>query len=720
MTFYRPTIGIAFAVTLLAACASPHERTRAPAPLAVPAKPQYVQADPIVDNSAQPTDLVQSATPRVDMPSSASVSLGSGEMLPPMPDTPVRINVQDLPITVLANEVFNNILGLNLNIDPQVAQLQELVTLNTQENLRPIELFRLTRQVLAEYGVSVEFEGGLVQLRMAAQGTSATPPLVVSGRALPSVPTSHRPVFQLIELEVVRSGDAVRWLTTLFGQELRITEETARNAILLQGRPSQVRQAIEALRVFDRPLMRGRVSTRLEPVFMTADELSNRLTEVLNLQGYSANRSAGSPASVIVLPIAAANSVIVFATSQDTLNYAVSWARELDRPSQHAGSESMFYYQVRNTKAIDIASVLTNSLQGTTANTPAATAEAGTAGGAPSQGAAAVRTAPGSSILVDEPRNALIFQGDPAQWERMLGLIRQMDRAPRQVMIEVTIAEVTLNDDLEYGLSWFAKNGWGRFDGSIYSGSGSGGNNPGPSGGLTYLVDVAGQNRLALTALASDNRVSILSTPRLLVKSGSEASIDVGTEVPTVTMTTTSNQQTDGNTNLLQSIQYRKTGVILNIKPTVYSDDRIDLEISQEVSEALPLNSDSTAGSPSIFNRSLNTSLSLRDGGSVVMAGLISTSNTNTESGIPFIKDVPVLGNLFKSQTVKQAKTELVLLIIPYIVESQDQATELSRVVADRFDLLDLEEALPVQPPGPVLPPQRPPAPLLLSPPISD
>lgn len=90
MTFYRPTIGIAFAVTLLAACASPHERTRAPAPLAVPAKPQYVQADPIVDNSAQPTDLVQSATPRVDMPSSASVSLGSGEMLPPMPDTPER------------------------------------------------------------------------------------------------------------------------------------------------------------------------------------------------------------------------------------------------------------------------------------------------------------------------------------------------------------------------------------------------------------------------------------------------------------------------------------------------------------------------------------------------------------------------------------------------------------------------------------------------------
>src|SRR5690606_24108614 len=123
---------------------------------------------------------------------------------------------------------------------------------------------------------------------------------------------------------------------------------------------------------------------------------------------------------------------------------------------------------------------------------------------------------------------------------------------------------------------------------------------PGASGGgLTYLLDVAGQNRAALTAFANDNRVSILSTPRLLVKSGNEANIDVGTEVPTVTMTTTSNQHTEGSTYLLQSIQYRKTGITLKIQPTVYSDDRIDLDISQEVSEALPMDDGATANSPS-------------------------------------------------------------------------------------------------------------------------
>lgn len=720
----RPTFYLVAALTCLVGCTTPFRQTEVPAPLGIPPKNNIVSSAPIVGSEPQPTSLRQMPTPRLDMPGSASVNLESGEQLPSLPEMPVRINVQDLPLTVLANEVFNSILGLNLNIDPQVAALEDLVTLNTQENLRPIELFRLTRQVLAEYGVAVEFEGGLVQLRLAPQGSSAIPPLIVSGRALPNVPVSHRPIFQLVELEVVRSGDAVRWLTTLFGTELKVTEETARNAILINGRPSQVRQAIEALRVFDRPLMRGRVSTRLEPAFLSADELSNRLTEVLNLQGYSANRSAGSPASIIVLPIAAANSVIIFATGRETLEYAVSWARELDRPAQHAGSESMFYYQVKNTKATDLATVLTSSMQQTQNAAAASTpSPAPGPGGAPSPAPVSVRGAGGASIMVDEPRNALIYQGDPAQWERMLKLIQQMDRAPRQVMIEVTIAEVLLDDDLNYGLSWFAKNGWGRFDGRIYGGAGSGGTQ-GPSGsGLSYLIDVAGQNRLALNAFAQDRRVSILSTPRLLVKSGSEANIDVGTEVPIVTMTTTSNQQTDGNTNLLQSIQYRKTGVILNIKPTIYSEDRIDLDISQEVSEAQPLEANSTANSPSIFNRSLNTSLSLRDGGSVVMAGLIRSNSSDVDSGIPFIKDVPLLGNLFKSRSIVKNRTELVLLIVPYIVESQEQATELSQAVLQRFDLLDLDQALgplepevrvPLQPsypsPSPLRVPEAPPA----------
>lgn len=708
---------LALGLTLLCGCATPQTKVQVPATLPLPAKPaDSTDAMQVGGDNAAPVrrKLEQSKTPSFDQADSAVAGQNADQQLPPMRAAPVSINVQGVPVQVFANEVFGNLLGLTVSIDPAVAALAELVTLDTSKNLQPRELYLVARQVLADYGVAVNVEGKVVRVSMATAGVSAIPPLVVSGRALPQVPISHRPVFQLVELEVVRSGDGARWLTTIFGSELKVTEDAPRNALLISGKPGQVRQAMEALRVFDRPLMRGRTSIRLEPAFLSANDLADRLVEVLNLQGFAASRSFGTPSSVIVLPIQAVNSVMVFATTQEALDYTVSWARELDRASTSAGAKSMFYYQVRNTKASDLAIVLNGgvsaALSGPALN-PTAPASAPSIGGisslptpaAPSAAAAQASTNLGQ-VIVDEPRNALIFQGEPAQWERTLTLIKQMDRAPRQVMIEVTIAEVSLDDNVDFGVSWFAKHGFGRFDGRVQSGK-SGGRNVGAGDkGLTYLLDVAGQNRVALTAFANDNRVSILSTPRLLVKSGSDANIDIGTEVPIITMQTTSNQQTEGSTNLLQAVQYRKTGVILKIKPTIYSDDRIDLDVTQEVSEALPLTADSTAGSPSIFNRSLNTSLSLKDGGSVVMAGLISTRSTNSDGGIPLLKDVPLLGNLFKNKSIKKNKTELVLMIVPYIIESDDRAAMVSQAVIDRFELLDVTPSEPAAGPVPSTP----------------
>ena len=706
----RPMIGLAaFGAALLAGCSTAPTLT-IPASLPLPPKAQTAQPGEIqIGNpDTRPQSLMVTDTPRVGQSGTSSAGLQVRDELPPMYGGPVNVNVQNVPVPVFANEVFGNLLDLNVNMAPEVAALQELVTLRSEARQKPQDLFVLARQVLAEYGVLVNVEGKLVRLIKGTPGSSANPPLIISGRASPVVPTTHRPVFQLVELEVIRSGDALRWLNTLFGQDIKVLEESGRNSIIISGKPSQVQQAIEALRVFDRPLMRGRISARLEPAFMSAEQLAVQLMEVLNTQGYGTARSAGSPSSVIVLPIPTVNSVLIFTSSQETLDYAVSWAKELDRPSQQAGTQSLFYYQVKNTKASDLASVL----GGATPSSDAAAAP--TTGTAPATVAASqpagrnVPPVPGV-LQVDEPRNALIYQGDPAQWERMLTLIRQMDRAPRQVMIEVTIAEITLNNTTEVGLNWFAKQGFGRFNGSAWSGAKAGGDSGGsPGSGLTWLLDVAGQNRVVLSAMAQDNRVNILSTPRLLVKSGSEASMDVGDEIPTVTMTTTSGQQTGGNTNLLQSIQYRKTGVLLRIKPTIYSDDRVDIDLTQEVSkasdEAPAVSNTASSSSPTIRNRALTTSLTLKDGQTIVMGGLISTDDTRGNTGIPLVKDIPLLGNLFKSSKKVTEKKELVLVIVPYIVENDDQANAVSQAVIDRLEYLDLTPATPTQPASPTQP----------------
>lgn len=690
-------------IVMLAGCAAP-QRLTIPAAMPLPDnKANAADATQPLRRGEEPARTGLRELPTPELPTSdnpQSAGLYAYEPLPQgLGGEPINVNVSNLPINTFIHEVLGNMLGVTFQVDPAVEKLTELVTLRTSEPQRPDDFYRIAKQVLADYGIQMQVRGKVVRVSMAPSGTRPDPPIVFSGRALPDVPLTHRPVYYLMDMEAIRSSEANRWLRAIFGEEVKADESLERNALLLSGRPEKVRQAVEAIRVFDRPYMRGRSSIRLEPAFMTSEQLAGKLTEVLVAEGYGAANSLGAAASVLVLPIPAVNTIVVFATDPKLLRHAVEWARELDRPNPAAGSSSVFYYSVRNTKAADIARIL-----GSTGNaTPAPLASAtGPAQPATPQAAAARPTGVGRALIVDEPRNALVFQGDPAEWERLLPLIRQMDRETRQVMVEITIAEVTLDDNEEFGISWFAKTDLGRFNGSL--GFGRLPTTIGPAAvagnGLTYLLDVAGQGRALLKAFADDQRVSILSTPRLMVKSGEEASIDVGTEVPTITARQTSPQQVEGNSGLLQSIQYRKTGIILSVKPTVYSDDRVDIELQQEVSEALPLSDNDETGSPSIFNRSLRTSLSLRDGGSIMIGGLMSQRQTNSDSGIPYLKDVPVVGNLFKSQARRKNKTELVLMIVPYIIGSDRRAEDVTQAIGDQLELLDLPvpRSLPARP----------------------
>lgn len=699
------------------------------APLAVPAPLPRPQAaapgvgDPVFANGQQerPTSLQRSATPSAPGSNSASVVAGAaGDALPPLKGGMVNVNIEGMPVPAFINEFFGTILGVGFQMDQQVARMGDLVTLRTAGPQSPQDFYRLATQVLRTYGVATEYTSGMVFFARASDNNSSVPPLIVSGRALPVVPISHRPVFQLVELQSVRVTDVMSLLSVAFRSNgLTMQADNARNAIVLMGKPELVRQALDAIMVFDRPFMRGRASARLEPAFVTADELSKRLVDVLSAEGYGVSLYSGigsTGTAVLVLPLTAANAVLVFAADRAVLEHAVEWARSIDRPNPTAGTDGLFYYTVRNTRAEELVDTINgvrskddsggnprSAIDGSQVGQPAPPVVMGATppqtGGGNAAGSLAGSLS-GGQLSLDEPRNAIIYQGSAADWGRILPLIQQMDRAPRQVMIEVTVAEVTLANDEDFGVAWLARNDVGRFDGRVSSGVIS--NALGGSSGLSYLLDIGGQTRASLTALASRDRISVLSTPRLMVKSGEEANIDVGTEVPTITSQSTSGVQIGGNSGVLQTVQYRKTGILLSIKPVVYSDDRVDLEIRQEVSEALPIGAGSGVNSPAIFNRSIATNLSLKDGSAIIIGGLMSQRRNESNSGVPYLKDIPLLGNAFKSTKRGGSKTELVLMIVPYIVETDQQTDELTRSISQRFEMLELPNIAP--PPVPVTP----------------
>jgi general secretion pathway protein D len=530
------------------------------------------------------------------------------------------------------------------------------------------------------------------------------------------------------------------WLTNAYGAKVKIFAAGKIPAIMLFGLPENVRAAVDAIGVLDQARLAGRQSLRVTPVYWTAKDLTAKLVDVLRAEGYDVSVapvvSAGQAAAIMLVPIESTNSVIVFASDPKVLGHIRQWIGDIDKAAQADPLRSIFVYPVQNTTAASLAQIVQGVLGGAQAargpTTEAPLERAGSTrpsnivgsgpgqaapAGAPPTGAQtpnsgppeasgpgglpvieAERT-PGSSgpsprIVIDQARNALVFVGTAQDYQRVRPLLETLDRAPREALIEVTVAELTLDDTNNLGFDWTVLN---RLGGGTVQRSGTGVNvlgGPGSSiGGLPLgtsgfnytIINGIGDVRVVLNAFAQNNRVSVLSTPRVLARSGSEAKIEVGTEVPIITSQgTTSQVQSEGNSGIIQSIDYRKTGVLLTVKPTVHSGNRIDLAVSQEVSAALP-NSTPGISSPLIQNRNIATELSLSDGQTVVIGGMISDNKSSSDSGVPYLKDIPGVGSLFRSQALSRDRTELMVFITPYVISGDADASALTEQFQDQM-----------------------------------
>jgi general secretion pathway protein D len=668
MRFYPIILGI---ILLVASCtttppAPPLPTIPAPLRAPVPGQADYTKPKPPTPpEPPPPTPHIHfKPTPVVPTIETGTSQLEKTEMIPEFKTSaPIQVNVEGLPVSAFINEIFGNLLGLSFEIAPNVQSKRELVTLRVSDPQPPDQLYRLARQVLLNYSVEIIRQDTLMRFVAIETTGTPSPSLVFTGATLPEVPPSHRSVIQFVTLKIVSTSQARGWLQQAFqNQPLNILEDYPRNILILVGTPQIVRQAAETLKVLDQPAMRGQYSVRIEPAFLPADTLSQRLIEILSSQGYQITASPQG-GSIVVLTIRETNSLIVFAADPKVLLYVQQWAEQLDKINLTSPTPTkkpnLFFYQVKNTAAQPLANVI-NGLQ---------------------QAAAA--------LTVDPYRNALLFLGSNEDWVRLLPLLQEMDKPTKQVLIEATVAEITLSDKDERGVEWLIKNAdIGGLKGKI----GTLGTLGVGSAGLTYTLSGLEDVRAVLNAFVSSSRATILSTPRLMVRSGSSASITVGNEVPTLTSQSTSTQVQAGNSGILQQIQYRRTGITLNIQPTVFAGRRVDLTISQEVSSSQP-NTTSNIDSPIILNRQLSTQLTLNDGQSILLGGLISSSRSQGETGIPVLKDLPVIGQLFRSDKNSQDRTELVILLVPYVIDGDEEAKAITEAFKRRLGLLPSEPA---------------------------
>jgi general secretion pathway protein D len=589
----------------------------------------------------------------------------------PRDEVVAAVNLQQVALPTFIQVVYADVLKKNVSVDPAVAARPDLVTFKTGTGQTAAQVETAVRLLLKSYGLSVIEVGGLVRVvpDNASQGDL---PGIRYGAALPEVPASLRPVFQLIPLESVRQTDVTGWLRTLFGDRIRVQEDSTRNAVLISGNPDNVKAAVEALAVLDQPALKGRTSLTLTPAFWSAEELARRLAEVLSAEGYAVH-PVGTPVTqggvrspIILLPVSSLNQVFVFAAGDKVVQHVAEWARTLDRPNERGVGKNLFTYAVKHKDAEQLASTLERVLGGGGSAANTATAAAG--------GAAPTTTATTSNrltnVVVDKATNTLIFQVNPEEFGQISALLQSLDKPTKSALIEVTVAELKLEDGAQLGVQWLTNHMEAKGGYTATAGSGSG-----STGGFNVSVfNALGGQRVAIDALASNSRATILSSPRLMARNGETALIQVGDEVPVLSQqlgTTASAGGTAGN--LLATYQYRSTGVILKIKPVIHSGDQIDIDLSQEVSQPVQTTAGNTT-MPTISTRRVETKLTLRNGSTMLLAGLIDGSSSDGSGGVPLLKDIPIVGSLFKNQTVKKSRREMIILITPYIANDSTEA----------------------------------------------
>ena len=298
--------------------------------------------------------------------------------------------------------------------------------------------------------------------------------------------------------------------------------------------------------------------------------------------------------------------------------------------------------------------------------------------GGPSAGMEEVR------IVADVENNSLLIWASNQNYERIISTLQKMDITPRQVLIEATIAEVTLTGNLQYGMQWFFENGVGSNHGQNFTGTGSLGisannltvNNVLAGSSLdtfSYAIaDAAGQVRTLLKTLASDSKIKVLSSPQIMVLDNQKAVIRVGNQqpIPTGVTTTTSGVTTSGG------VDYKDTGVLLEVLPRVNSGGLVNMEIKQEVIDVGDI--DDATKQRAFLQRSVASKVAVQSGQTLILGGLIRDNRIDRQRGLPVLYKIPVLGSLFGTTTQSTDRSELIVLITPRVVENTQEAIQVT------------------------------------------
>jgi general secretion pathway protein D len=637
-------------------------------------------------------------------------SLNDSSLDPPpgvvQADGKYTINVDRADIAEVAKLVLGETLGLNYIIDPRV---QGTITLSSSRPLTSSEVLDAFEAALRLNGAGLVKTGSstkIVALQELLEGEMGSADFnsekTAPGYGVSAIPLRFVSVSNMMELMdsfIARSGS--------------VRASNAGNLILVRGTSAERRALVDVVLSFDVDWMRSQSASIAILANSSPEEMVTKLQAV-----FAEDTAVSGKNAIKVIPLERLNGVIVIANSKEKVRRALNWVSRIDKPSD---TDTNYYvYAVQNGNAQDLAKILTATFAESAAG-PGATAEvapdeptvqisspelggtqdqsqapagaAGQAGKSDRQDLAVPEAAPqtpegqppppltsGVRITPNLTNNTIIIRASPREYRKILAMLRQIDAPAVQVLINTTIAEVALNDNLRYGVQAYFKDD--DVSAGIFNGRSLVLRPSFP--GLNFFLGSTNDPRLVLDALSAVTKVRIVSSPSVLVLENEVAVIKVGDQVPIKVQTL--ERDTGGS---VDSFEYRDTGVILKVRPRVNTSGLVTMELGQELSAVTASTGTSTTEqeNPTFTQRSITSKVSVYSSQTVVLGGLISGQDNRRRDSVPVVNKIPVIGDLFGKTENTSRRNELIVFITPQIIRNGEDASHASEELRAKMKL---------------------------------
>lgn len=555
-------------------------------------------------------------------------------------------------------EVLHQLLGQILDIDYIIdKRVVGTVTLKTSGKIYKDELFTIVQTILAIDGFIIVKSGNIYEI-MPVQDARQEPGGVHIGDKV--IKDGRDIITQIIPLKYISPQDMIPTLRTFLTKGGTAVSPNDTHVVIVVDDASNIERLLTIIKTFDLPFFAGKALKFYDIKNLNASNLANHLESISGTLGAS---TKGKTADLAFLPFVEANKLLVATKIPEFFDTVELWIKNLDIMPTEGELVRTYIYKMQHILAEQVAPILNEVFKDEIER---------------------IRQSPPSvakkelKVIADAATNSLIIRATESDYFRIKGIIDEMDSTPQQVLIEVVIAEVKLNNNLQYGVQYFIRD---RFpdkvgDGSVVPAEDrqreiSVGLNPVPpaSASLAFLTESIGFD-LLFSTIAGESTFEFLSTPHILTRDDKTATIQIGEDTPIVSGSTVVGE------TVTENVQFRAVGIILTVTPHIGENGMVTLDITQEDSEVAGAG---VRGNPIFTTRRAETSLVVKNGHTILIGGIIETREKVNITKIPLVGDIPILGNLFKSKNKTKDKTELLVLITPYVIDNPDEASQMTK-----------------------------------------